>query len=68
MAVLLIPRVIINYLLLLRKDAYLVHFKKFDKEPARKKQKWAWMTLGVVAGPILLLLLSIEIVPKKTIG
>ena len=57
-ALLIIPCITINYYILWKNDKYLSYFKEFDKEPKAVKQKWAWISLGVVIGSILLLIFS----------
>lgn len=54
------PPLIVNYFLLWRDYKYLDYFEKFDKEPASEKRKWAWISLGVLVGIILLLVLSFK--------
>lgn len=62
---LLIIPTIINYLLLWKNDKYLTYFKEFEKEPKIKKQKWAWISFGVVASIVLLLIFSFWIMTNN---
>ena len=60
---LIMPNIINNHLLW-KNDKYLSYFKEFDKEPKEVKQKWAWISLGVVIGSILLLIFSFWVMTK----
>ena len=55
----------INYFLLLHKDKYLKYFKKFEKQSHEWKVKWAWISVGVILFPFLVLIGSfIAMLPK----
>lgn len=62
---LLIIPAIINYFLLWKNDKYLTYFKEFEKEPKIIKQKWAWISFGVVASIVLLLIFSFWIMTNN---
>ncbi len=56
---------IVNYFLLLHKDKYIKYFKKFEKQPREWKVKWAWISVGVILFPFLVLIGSfIAMLPK----
>jgi hypothetical protein len=38
----------INYFLLFRNNKYLQYFKEFEKMERAKKNKWAWISFGVI--------------------
>ena len=57
----IIPSLVINYLLLWRKNKYLDYFKKFDKESTFEKRKWGWISFGVLVGIVLLMIWSFEV-------
>ena len=44
-----------SYILLFHKDKYLKYFKEFDKKPRKWKVKWAWISLGVILFPFIVL-------------
>ena len=50
---------LLNYYLLLYKDKYLKYFKQFEKQPHKWKVKWAWISLGVILFPFLMLIGSL---------
>jgi len=50
--------VLISYIFLFRKDKYLKYFKEFDKEPRKWKIKWAWISLGVILFPFVVMVLG----------
>ena len=47
-----------NYILLWHKDKYLKYFKEFSKKPRKWKVKWAWISLGVILFPFVVLILG----------
>lgn len=60
-----VPSVLINYFALWKDDKYLVYYKEFEREPKEVKQKWAWISFGVVVGIILLLIASFWIMTER---
>lgn len=60
-----VPSVWINYQLLWKNDKYLTYFKEFEKEPKTIKQKWAWISFGVVTSIVLLLIFSFWIMTNR---
>lgn len=48
--------IIVNYYLLLHKDKYLKYFKKFRKQSHKWKVKWAWISIGTIILPYLMLI------------
>lgn len=61
---LLVIPAIINYYLLWKDDKYLIYFKEFEQEPKEAKEKWAWISFGVVVGIILILIASFWIMTE----
>jgi uncharacterized integral membrane protein len=61
-----IPSILINYFALWKDDKYLTYFKVFEKETKAVKQKWAWISFGVVVGIILILIASFWIMIEAT--
>jgi len=49
---------LISYILLWHKDKYLKYFKEFSRKPRKWKVKWAWISLGVILFPFVVLILS----------
>jgi hypothetical protein len=49
---------LISHFLLFRKDKYLKYFKEFDEKPRKWKIKWAWISLGVILFPFIVLVSS----------
>lgn len=59
-----IPSILINYFALWKDDKYLTYFKEFEKETKAVKQKWAWISFGVLVGIILILIASFWIMTE----
>jgi len=49
---------LISYIFLFRHDKYMRYFKEFDKMSHKWKIKWAWISLGVILFPFIILALS----------
>ena len=54
-----------NYVLLFHKDKYLKYFEKFDKKPHKWKIKWAWISMGVILFPFIVLILNFVLYNNK---
>ncbi len=54
----IIPFALLVWFSVIYKDKYLIYFKQFEKESKVVKQKWAWISFGIVVGIILLLIAS----------
>ena len=47
-----------------RKNKYQKFFKQFDKKPRKWKIKWAWISLGVILFPFVVLVLCFVVLSK----
>lgn len=50
--------IILNYILLFKKNKYLKYFNEFDKMDKSFKRKWSWISFGVIIGILLFLILG----------
>ena len=63
----LIPFVLLVWFSVIHKDKYLSYFKEFEKESKEVRQKWSWMSFGIIIGMIFTLIASFWILTNMSI-
>lgn len=57
---------IVNYLLLFRRDKYLKYFKELEEMKGAERRKWAWISFAVIFGILLFAIGSFVFMAYRT--